>query len=212
MAIAAPGKGQALTFVFFLGTADATESTLRLDPSTFHFIHRLPRINGVVLILGIAHPVDDGWLTGLTEAMSKSQWWSPPENTQHDERFGGFFVERPELGCHGVMEVATDRRPSLEGRDLPGFEGRTLDWAEMPLSPPSGFQACAGLECQKGVPPKLYVDRRARCNHAALAAEAVRLSKRYEERGSDSRWNVIGTDRHITFLVTPVPHDHKLNN
>lgn len=103
---------------------------------------------------------------------------------------------------HGVLEVddglagppllaefaVDDPPPDRVTGLLEGFPGEVFLFDDLPVPTPSGIDLCAAIWIEEAGHVRLYVNDRARCDHAHLEADVARLVAAFRESGPDEGW------------------------
>lgn len=194
----------------------------------------------VVLVLTAESPVDDpdiGVIAALdrevgrrTVAIGALRWPVDPNQPKHHELrselsasiplviqgivnpepFDLWFGETAGGGAPLALELARDEVESLP--PLPPFKGEVLPWDECPADQLREEQLFCGLLVIQGDGNRqLYVDQRARCNHAELGRYAHELCDEAETDGYDGGWGHFSNGDRWTGISRPVVlDDHQL--
>ncbi|WP_009473893.1 hypothetical protein [Rhodococcus sp. JVH1] len=128
--------------------------------------------------------------------------WSVPSVVTEREPFGWIVHRR-----YDEVRVSTEysflkRRPERK-LALADFEGAVLPWAKKPPEADHRDAACAILVCSQRRRPKLYVDRRSRCNHEHLAGDAMDLVAAFDRNEIDRGWSTLRNGEYFTMIGMP---------
>lgn len=88
-------------------------------------------------------------------------------------------------------DLPPDRLPA----PLEGCPGEVLLFDELPIPPPGGIDLCAAVWVDEAGQVRIYVNDRARCNHAHLGADVARLVAAFKESGPDQGWTPLEQHR-----------------
>ncbi|MGV0157135.1 hypothetical protein ACSW29_27730 [Rhodococcus sp. GB-02] len=193
--IPAPGDGRSLHMIVMTSGPDAT-----LPPGT-NVAAMLNRGNGGHVALVV---LETGFDPRTFDALKESQetsslGWSAPSVITEREPFGWIVHRRPDDVRVSTEYSGLKRRPE-RNLALADFEGAVLPWAKKPPEVDHRDAACAILVCSRRRRPKLYVDRRSRCNHEHLASDAMDLVAAYDRGEIDSGWSTLRNGDHFTMI------------
>lgn len=87
------------------------------------------------------------------------------------------------------------------------FPGQVFVFDELPVPAPGGIDLCAAIWIDKAEDVRIYVNERARCDHAHLGADVARLVAAFRDSGPDGGWTPmeqygVGREGWITAVAT----------
>lgn len=159
------------------------------------------------LVAGPVEPAPHLLSEALETLSAPHQTWHMPVEWTY-EQHGVIEATDGRAGPPVLVEFAVDNPPPERVPvAFEGFSGQVLRFDELPIPAPDGVDVCAAVWIDEAGQVRLYLNDRARCDHAHLGADVHRLVSAFAEAGPDEGWTPL--DQHrvegggwITAVVT----------
>ncbi len=196
--IPAPSSGNAIGVMILASAGADVELPSGLDEGVVALLDR--KNGGKVAVVAVPMPFDDGVLASLEVPPSGMSPWAISGSQAESEPFG-WMVNAASDGTRMSTEFNGLRRRTDREFVIPGFTGVIRPWDERPRV--DRDISCAVLVCPGGGPAQLYLDLRARCNHAHLASDVNDLVLAHGRGELDHGWGRLPNGDAYTCLAMP---------
>lgn len=160
------------------------------------------RGGGAVAVCVLDVPHEQAWVDDAYAILrAPASVWSLPQPFSREQDYAWAHGQAPD-GTRRVLELAPRgtlkvRQGTLEDR----FPGEVRPWDELPVPERPDLDMCAVLQVPPGATPILYVDDRARCDHAHLADDAAALLSSLQRGQLDAGWDRLPDGSYITGVL-----------